>query len=120
MSLFRSLQHQPRVITLFTHSLQQNSSQRILESLRANTSGEFKLELASKFPTLDQLRYMQSVNPTILLAQVPNVKSILAKPSHDSIFHSELEKCVKGGQWNPSSSMWVDWEKQRMGNERYE
>lgn len=120
MSLFRSLQHQPRVITLFTHSLQQNSSQRILESLRANTSGEFKLELARKFPTLDQLRYMQSVNPTILSAQVPNVKNVLAKPSHDSIFQSELEKCVKGGHWNPTSSMWVDWEQQRMGNERYE
>ncbi|CAR27650.1 hypothetical protein ZYGR_0N01330 [Zygosaccharomyces rouxii] len=120
MSLFRSLQHQPRVITLFTHSLQQNSSQRILESLRANTSGKFKFELESKFPTLDQLRYMQSVNPTILSTQVPNVKSVLAKPSHDPLFQSELEKCVKGGQWNPNSSMWVDWEQQRMGNERYE
>lgn len=120
MSLFRSLQNQPRIITIFTHRVQNNANQSLLKSLTTNTTGKFKLELASKFPTLDQLRYMQSVNPTILASQVPDSKTILAKPSHDPIFHSELEKCIKGGHWNPNSSIWVDWEKQRMGNEQNE
>lgn len=120
MSFFRTLQNQPRIITLFTDTLQHRPNQKILDSLKAHATGKYKLELAHSFPTLDQLQYMQSVNPTLLAQQVPNVKSLLSKPSHDPLFHSQLDDCVKQGYWKPSSSLWVDWEKQRMGNDATE
>lgn len=120
MSLFRSLQQQPRVITLFTHRVQQNLNKRVLQNIRDSDSGEFQLQVAHKFPTLDQLVYMKAINPMILSEQIPNIQDVLLKPTHDLIFQRDLEKCVEKGEWNSKIATWVDWEKQRMGKENFE
>ncbi|SCU99789.1 LAME_0G05512g1_1 [Lachancea meyersii CBS 8951] len=117
MSLFRSLQNQPRIITLFTHDVASKPSTLIMQQLRAGSSTKYEIEVHTKFPTLDQLSYMSGINSAVLQAQIPNLTSLMLKDSSYSTFNKDLKECVKLKSWNPSSSIWVDWEKQKMGND---
>lgn len=118
MSMFRTLQHQPRVVSLFTNRLENNrSTEKILQALKSDANNKFNVHLDTKFPTLDQLKYMNSINPTLLQRQIPQLGQLLQRKPHDSIFHSDLQDCVEKGHWNALSSLWVDWEQKRMGND---
>lgn len=116
MSLFRTLQREPRIITLFTHDLEGRVTSSILQSLKSDTSNKFNLEISTKFPTLDQLVYMNSVNPTVLKEQVPSLNNLLKLKSFDSIFGSPLQQCVASKNWNLKHPIWIDWERRFMGN----
>lgn len=116
--MFKTLQHQPRVISLFTNSLENNrSTESILQVLKSDANNKYNVELDTKFPTLDQLKYMNNINPALLQKQIPHLSQLLTRKPHDSIFHSDLQDCVRKGYWNSVSSLWVDWEKKRMGND---
>lgn len=117
MSMFRSLQHQPRVVTLFTHDVASKPSTLILRQLRGKQSEKFNIEVHTKFPTLDQLQYMRSINQPLLQSQIPSLSELLQKESSNAAFGKDLEDCVKAGTWNPRSSLWIDWEKKLMGND---
>lgn len=116
--MLKTLQHQPKVISLFTHNLENNkATEAILQVLKCDASEKYNVELDTKFPTLDQLKYMNSINPTVLKGQIPKLSELLARKSHDSVFHSELKDCVAKGYWSSKHPLWVDWEKKRMGND---
>lgn len=117
MSLFRSLQHQPRVITLFTHDVASKPSVLIMQQLRGDQSDKFNIEVHTKFPTLDQLQYMHGINSAALQAQVATLSELMRRDSSYETFGKDLKECAKSGIWNPRTSLWVDWEKKRMGND---
>lgn len=118
MSMLKTLQHQPKVISLFTHNLETNrATESILQVLKCDASEKYNVELDTKFPTLDQLKYMNSIDPGLLQAQIPKLSEVLALKSYDSIFHSELKDCVSKGYWSGKHPLWVDWEKKMMGND---
>ncbi|SCU96305.1 LAFA_0G05622g1_1 [Lachancea sp. 'fantastica'] len=116
MSLFRTLQNQPRIITLFTHDVASKPSTLIMQQLRAGSSDKYEIEVHTKFPTLDQLKYMNSIDKTVLQAQVPNLSRLLLKDSTYETFNKDLKECVSLNSWNSTSSLWVDWEKRKLGN----
>lgn len=118
MSMFKTLQHQPRVISLFTHNLENNkATEAILQLLRCDADSKYNVELDTKFPTLDQLKYMNGINSQLLQRQVPTLSQLLKQKPHDPVFHSELKDCVAKGIWNSKTPLWVDWEKKQMGND---
>lgn len=123
MSFFKTLQRQPRIISLFTNDLELNKSSKliyqVLESQqnRDKNSSQYQIEIHDKFPTLDQLKYMCSINPMAVKNQIPNLSTLIKKKTDERIFGSELKDCVKTGEWNDSGSVWVDWEKKRIGND---
>ncbi|CCC68884.1 hypothetical protein NCAS_0B08000 [Naumovozyma castellii] len=118
MSLFRTIQKNPRTISLFCDSIENNKScSSILQFLKADTSNKFNVELVSTFPTLDQLKYIYGINPIVSSIQVNHINGILKLKSFDPLFGSSLHKCVKSGVWNPNVSLWVDWEKKCIGND---
>ncbi|CEP64983.1 putative redox protein LALA0_S15e01816g [Lachancea lanzarotensis] len=117
MSLFRTLQSRPRIITLFTHDVASKPSTLIMQQLRAGSSDKYEIEVHTKFPTLDQLKYMNGINSAALQAQVPNLSTLLLKDTTYETFNKDLKKCVSLKSWNSSSSLWVDWEKQKLGND---
>lgn len=115
--MFKTLQNQPRVVSLFCDNLENNrAGSRILQLLKTGSQSKLNVRLDSKFPTLDQLKYMQTINPTILQKQIPQLNELLKKKSQDSIFHSDLQECVGKGLWDPETPLWVDWERKQMGN----
>lgn len=116
--MFRTLQHSPRVISLFSSSLENNrSTAAILQLLKGNADRKLNVQLDSKFPTLDQLRYMNDISPSLLRKQIPQLNELLTKDTGDPIFQSDLHECIKKGLWSASTPLWVDWEKKRMGND---
>ncbi|EDO15321.1 hypothetical protein Kpol_448p9 [Vanderwaltozyma polyspora DSM 70294] len=118
MSLFRSLQSQPRIISIFTNNIAGNSSAKLIyDKLRQNeeTKAVVHMELHEKFPTLDQLKYMNDMNPKLLKDEIPNINELLKKPSHDKLFGSNLSQCTEMGNWKSNTTIWVDWEKQKIG-----
>ncbi|SCU87702.1 LADA_0E05644g1_1 [Lachancea dasiensis] len=116
MSLFRTLQNQPRIITLFTHDVASKPSSLIMQQLRAGpTDKKYEIEVHTKFPTSDQLRYMSGINSTLLQSQIPTLANLMQKDSTYETFGKDLKDCVDRRLWNPSSALWVDWEKQRLG-----
>ncbi|QLQ78558.1 hypothetical protein HG537_0A08050 [Torulaspora globosa] len=118
MSMLRSLQHQPKVISLFSHNLENSkAAEAILQVLKCDAGEKYNVELDTKFPTLDQLKYMNSINPNVLRAQIPRLSELLERQSHDSVFHSELKECVARGYWSGKHPLWVDWEERKMGND---
>ncbi|CCF59107.1 hypothetical protein KAFR_0G00740 [Kazachstania africana CBS 2517] len=121
MSLLRTLQRQPRIISLFAYDLENcKPAGSIVQFLKSDTSNQFDLELCTRFPTLDQLLYMykfkEPLSREILNNQIKNLNEILKLKSFDSIFGSTLEHCVKIGVWNPKHALWVDWEKAKLGS----
>lgn len=118
MSMFRTLQTQARVVTLFANDLEVNKiSSKILEYLKSDTSNKFKVEISTRFPTQDQLRYMEKFDTNgILRQQIKAMDTIMSLPSFDPIYGSSLKDCIKSGIWNPKNSLWVDWERQKLGN----
>ncbi|SCV03669.1 LANO_0G05534g1_1 [Lachancea nothofagi CBS 11611] len=117
MSLFRSLQNQPRIITLFTHDVASNPSTLIMQQLRAGPAEKYDIEVHTKFPTLDQLKYLNGIDGAMLQSQIPKLASLMHKDSSFGTFGKDLRECVKLKDWNASSSLWVDWEKRKMGND---
>lgn len=117
MSLFRTLQNQPRVITLFTHDLEQSHTKRLIDYLQSNQlEAKMHLEISTKFPTKDQLEIMCKTNPHIMMKQIPKLFTLTNKPSFDPIFSSPLASCIKHEYWIKNSDIWVDWEKSHIGN----
>ncbi|CCE61988.1 hypothetical protein TPHA_0B03160 [Tetrapisispora phaffii CBS 4417] len=122
MSLFRTLQNQPRVISLFTQGVEVNSGSKILYNelnkhcKSADAKTRFNIEVHKTFPTLDQLKYMVDINPKVVEQQVPNLMKIISAKNNSGIFGSSLETCIKEGIWNPEKSIWMDWEKKSIGN----
>lgn len=118
MSMFRTLQNQPRTISVFTHDLENNRPcLRILDYLKSNTSNKYDLELSCHFPTLDQVHYMNAINSTLLRVQIPHLSKVMKLKSYDPLFGSRLLDAVQKGNWNKESPLWVDWEKNSMGND---
>lgn len=118
MSMFKTLQRQPRTISLFTHDLENSRPcLSILEYLKSHTTNRFDLELSTKFPTLDQVHYMNAINPMILRAQIPHLTKIMKLKSYDPLFGSQLSDCVTKGFWNKEAPLWVDWEKKALGTD---
>ncbi|CDO94756.1 unnamed protein product [Kluyveromyces dobzhanskii CBS 2104] len=115
MSMFRTIQLQPRVVTLFTHKLEAPHAQNILNLLKATQKSKFNIEVCQKFPTKDQLEYLAKIDQTHLLEQVPQTETLLQKAAEDPLFGSPLQKSIESGLWNKQSSLWVDWEKAVLG-----
>lgn len=114
--MFRTIQKQPRVVTLFTHNLESSHARSLLTVLRSDQSNNFDIEICQNFPTKDQLEYLSQIDKINLMKQIPRAETLLRKPAENPIFGSPLQKCVnKEGYWNKSSSMWVDWEKAVLG-----
>lgn len=118
MSMFRTLQKQTRIVTLFAHDLEVNRvGSKILEYLKSDTSNKFTVEISTHFPTQDQLKYMNQFDTDgILGQQIKSLDTIMNLPSFDSIYGLSLKDSIKRGIWNPKNSLWVDWEKQQLGN----
>lgn len=117
MSLFKTLQHQPRIITLFTHDVSSKPSTALLQRLQGDASDKFNIEVHTRFPTLDQLKYMYGINKSVLADQINGLSGIISKPSQDSVFNQDLAECVRLGVWNKNKSLWVDWEKKIIGDD---
>lgn len=118
MSMFRTLQKQTRIVTLFAHDLEVNRvGSKILEYLKSDTSNKFTVEISTHFPTQDQLKYMNQFDTDgILGQQIKSLDTVMNLPSFDSIYGLSLKDSIKRGIWNPKNSLWVDWEKQQLGN----
>ncbi|KAK5779554.1 putative redox protein PWA37_004434 [Arxiozyma heterogenica] len=118
MSMFRTLQKQTRIVTLFAHDLEVNKvGSKILEYLKSDTSNKFTVEISTRFPTQDQLKYMNQFDTDgILGQQIKSLDTVMNLPSFDSIYGLSLKDSIKRGIWNPKNSLWVDWERQRLGN----
>lgn len=116
--MFRTLQKQTRIVTLFAHDLEVNRvGSKILEYLKSDTSNKFTVEISTHFPTQDQLKYMNQFDTDgILGQQIKSLDTIMNLPSFDSIYGLSLKDSIKRGIWNPKNSLWVDWEKQQLGN----
>lgn len=117
MSLFKTLQHQPRIITLFTHDISSKPSTALLQRLQGDASDKFNIEVHTRFPTLDQLKYMYGINKSVLADQINGLSGIISKPSQESVFNQDLAECVRSGVWNKNKSLWVDWEKKIIGDD---
>ncbi|SCV01889.1 LAMI_0G14400g1_1 [Lachancea mirantina] len=117
MSLFKSLQNSPRIISVFTHDVGFKPASSILQELRADQNPKFDIEVHTKFPTLDQLKYMQTINASLVGKQVPHLGTLLTKSSSNSVFGQDLGDSVKAGNWNSKTALWVDWEKKKMGTD---
>ena len=118
MSMFRTVQSQSRIITLFAHDLEVNKlGSKILDYLKSDTTHNFTVELSNRFPTQDQLKYMKQFDSQgILGQQVKSLDKLMILPSFDAVYGSSLTECIKNGVWDPKTSLWVDWEKQKLGN----
>lgn len=118
MSMFRTLQTQARVVTLFAHDLEVNKvGSKILEYLKSDTSNNFTVEISTRFPTQDQLKYMKQFDTNgILGQQITSLDTVMNLPSFDAVYGLPLKDCIKNGVWNPQNSLWVDWERQKLGN----
>lgn len=116
--MFRTLQKQTRIVTLFAHDLEVNKvGSKILEYLKSDTSNKFTVEISTRFPTQDQLKYMNQFDTDgILGQQIKSLDTVMNLPSFDSIYGLSLKDSIKRGIWNPKNSLWVDWERQRLGN----
>lgn len=115
--MFRTLQNQPRTLSIFTHDLENNRPcLKMLEYLKSHTSNKFDLQISSQFPTLDQIHYMNAINPTILRAQIPHLSKVMKLKSYDPLFGSKLVDAVQKGSWNKERPLWVDWERNSLGN----
>lgn len=116
--MFRTLQKQTRIVTLFAHDLEVNRvGSKILEYLKSDTSNKFTVEISTHFPTQDQLKYMNQFDTDgILGQQIKSLDTVMNLPSFDSIYGLSLKDSIKRGIWNPKNSLWVDWEKQQLGN----
>lgn len=88
-----------------------------MQQLRGDQSDKFNIEVHTKFPTLDQLQYMHGINSAALQAQVATLSELMRRDSSYETFGKDLKECAKSGIWNPRTSLWVDWEKKRMGND---
>lgn len=115
MSMFRTLQFQPRVVTLFTHNLDAPHSQNLLNILRSDHHNKFNIEICQNFPTKDQLEYLMKIDKRVALKQVPKAELLLNRPAEDPLFGHPLKNCVADDCWNKHSSLWVDWEKAMTG-----
>ncbi|QEU61586.1 Fmp46 [Kluyveromyces lactis] len=115
MSMFKTIQFQPRVVTLFTHKLESSHAQNLLTALKSNHKNKINIEICQKFPTRDQLEYLAKIDKPDLLEQIPKTESLLKKAAEDPLFGSPLQKCVENGSWNKQTSLWVDWEKAVLG-----
>lgn len=116
--MFRTVQSQSRIITLFAHDLQINKlGCKILNYLKSDTTNNFTVELSNRFPTQDQLKYMKQFDTYgVLGQQIKSLDKLLTLPSFDSVYGSTLSECIESGIWDPKTSLWVDWEKQKLGN----
>lgn len=114
MSFLRTLQMQPRVITLFSPT-RAFPMAKLFTNNENNSNPE--IEIRTTFPTLDQLQYMNEINPKLLKKCIPTKEVLLRKDSFESVFGSELLKSQKNGDWNNGVQIWVDWEKKKMGND---
>ncbi|CAI4407161.1 CCQ_1a_G0025890.mRNA.1.CDS.1 [Saccharomyces cerevisiae] len=121
MSFWKTLQRQPRTISLFTNDIASNiKSQKCLQLLKGDVSHRFDVEIANRFPTWDQLQYMRTScpqGPVSLQRQIPKLDSVLKYKHTDRTFGMDLQKCVQRGLWNPKEALWVDWENKLVGNE---
>lgn len=88
----------------------------ILQQLKGMQGDKFDIEVHNRFPTLHQLKYMNDIDAQTLQRQIPKLSELLRKETSDSVFGSDLARCVQVGLWNPQSSLWVDWEKKHMGD----
>ncbi|CCH59595.1 hypothetical protein TBLA_0B07790 [Henningerozyma blattae CBS 6284] len=117
--MFRTLQQQPRVITLF-------GCQKILELPKINKLNDLLLKnslekkidfsYSNKFPTLDQLNYMESIDSKTLKHCIPKKDELLSKEVFNPIFSLSIRECEINKNWVKDSIVWVDWEKKLMGN----
>lgn len=116
--MFRTLQTQARIVTLYAHDLEVNKlGSKMLNYLKSDTSSKFTVEISTRFPTQDQLKYMKQFDPNgILGQQIKGLDTLMRLPSFDPVYGSPLSKCITDGVWNPEMSLWVDWEKQKLGN----
>lgn len=116
--MFRTLQNQSRIITLFAHDLEVNKmGSKILEYLKSDTSNKFTVEISNRFPTQDQIKYMKQFDTSGTLGQqIKSLDKLMELPTFDPVYGSVLNKCVADGIWNPQNSLWVDWERRHLGN----
>lgn len=118
MSLFRSLQGQSRILTIFCKDVNTNRiGQNIVNYINEynNRNNKLSLEIHDKFPTQDQLLYMYKIDKRLLNREINKLDQIFKLPSHDKIYGDSLDNAVKKGIWN-DGNIWIDWEKQKMGD----
>ena len=96
MSMFRTLQTQARVVTLFAHDLEVNKvGSKILEYLKSDTSNNFTVEISTRFPTQDQLKYMKQFDTNgILGQQIKSLDTVMNLPSFDAVYGLPLKDCI--------------------------
>ena len=115
--MFRSLQQQPRVLTVFCRDATRNhAASGMLQYLRdsAGRHEDVGVEVRDKFPTQDQLQYMYRADPRLIGGTVGTVAPLFKLPSHNPLFGSPLTEAVNKGVWR-DAAVWVDWEKQKVG-----
>ncbi|AGO14260.1 AaceriAFL211Wp [[Ashbya] aceris (nom. inval.)] len=115
MSLLRTLQMQPRVITVFAEHANVGAAPAILGALKSASGSRCKVQVNTMFPTLEQLTYMSEINREAVAAQIPQLSELLQKPSFSEVFCSPLEQCAEKGLWRSQGGLWVDWEKRLVG-----
>lgn len=96
MSMFRTLQQQPRTVTIFTHISGElaklTNLQREITALKCKErQNKLKLDIHHAFPTWDQLKYMNTCEPrSSLIAQIPKLDEVLTFSQDHKIFQSKL------------------------------
>lgn len=113
--MFRSIQFQPRIVTLFTHNLEAPHAQSLLTILKSDHQNKFNIEISQNFPTKDQLEYLLKIDKRVALKQIPKAELLVKRPTDDPIFGFSLKKSVGDDCWNKHTSLWVDWEKGAAG-----
>ncbi|CAB4254600.1 similar to Saccharomyces cerevisiae YKR049C FMP46 Putative redox protein containing a thioredoxin fold [Maudiozyma barnettii] len=115
--MFRSLQSQPRIITLFCGDMSRNrTATNILNYLRDKQNGKvIDVEVHDQFPTRDQLQYMYRTDSKLLSHEVNGLGNLLKTAPPQPPFGQSLADAATAGVWN-NGALWVDWEKQKMGN----
>ena len=117
--MFRSLQFQPRIITIFCKNATTNHrATNIINYLKPlENSKRLNIEIHDKFPTSEQLQYMSEINSKLLNKQINNLNNLLKLQPHELPFNESIKDAIEQGVWNhEDGTIWVDWEKKKMGD----
>ncbi|KAG0666811.1 Fmp46p [Maudiozyma exigua] len=116
--MFRSLQFQPRIITIFCKDASNHRATNIINYLKPfETAKKLDIEIHDQFPTREQLQYMSQIDSKLLNKQINNLNTLLKLRPHEPPFNESIKDAINQGVWNhEDGTLWVDWEKQKMGD----
>lgn len=121
MSMFKSLQNAPRVISVFTKTPTNSALLNSITAASNKLSKNYQLEIHTKFPTYDQLQFLNNCKPhSILQSAIPFLKTSsvanFSKEEAKLLSSKELQDIADKKYWFGNKEFWVDWENQKLGD----